>query len=40
MIARTVHKHTPENQLNNKLFSTYVCNKKEKCDNIMDIDTL
>jgi hypothetical protein len=40
MIARTVNKHTPENQLNNKLFSTYICNKKEKCDNIMDIDTL
>ena len=30
MISRTVHKHTPHNQLNNPIFSSFLCEKYRK----------
>ena len=38
MIARTVHKHTPQNQLEYPFFSQYEFD--ENVDNVMDIDNL
>ena len=29
MIARTVHKHTPDNEVNQILFSSYIATKKK-----------
>ena len=45
MIARSVHNHTPEAQLNRKIFSQYAFNSKNKNKNkknitIMDIDDI
>lgn len=41
MIARTVHKHTPQNQLEYPFFSQYEFNENvEHSDNVMDIDNL
>jgi len=42
MIARTVHNHSPEEQLNNELFKMYELSKEdiENIHEIMDIDTL
>uniref|UniRef100_A0A6C0JR64 Protein kinase domain-containing protein n=1 Tax=viral metagenome TaxID=1070528 RepID=A0A6C0JR64_9ZZZZ len=39
MIARTVHKHTPQDQLNFPLFQQFLV-KKDTIDNIMDIDAM
>lgn len=41
MISRTVHKHTPQNQLNNILFSKFIINRKKASKKkILDIDKL
>ena len=41
MIARTVHNHTPQNQLNKQVFARFVVGKKKvKKMKIFDIDTL
>lgn len=42
MIARTVHNHTPQKQLDNPLFSQYAISKKKikKKSNIFNIDTM
>jgi hypothetical protein len=40
MIARTVHHHTPEEQLNFPLFSQYETNDVLNSESIMDIDLL
>ena len=40
MIARTVHHHTPEEQLNFPLFSQYETNDVLNSESIMDIDSL
>ena len=41
MIARTVHKHTPQNQLDNSIFSKFKINrKKTNKKKILDIDKL
>ena len=39
MIARTVHKHTPQEQLQHKFFNQYLCKNNEE-KNIMNIDTI
>ena len=40
MIARTVHHHTPQEQLNYPLFSQYETKDSLKSESIMDIDSL
>ena len=44
MIARTVHKHTPEAQLKNSIFKKFQINKVDfdNCDldSLMDIDNI
>lgn len=40
MIARNVHNHTPEKQLEYSFFNQYICNEKNILDNIIDIDNI
>jgi hypothetical protein len=41
MIARSVHKHIPEEQLKDPFFSQYECKKKDLKDDILiDINKL
>ena len=40
MIARTVHQHTPQNQLEEPFFSKYVINDIIPNANIIDIDAI
>ena len=42
MIARKVHNHIPEKELDNKLFNKYIVSKKEikKGSKIMNIDSI
>jgi hypothetical protein len=41
MIARIVHKHTPENQLNSPIFASYLQTKKSKKNTtVIDIDVI
>ena len=41
MIARTVHKHTPDNEVNQIIFSSYIATKKKiKKFKIINIDEM
>ena len=40
MIARTVHNHTPENQLDKQVFARFVVGKKKVKNKVFDIDKL
>jgi len=41
MIARTVHEHTPQNQVNKIIFSSFISSRKKAAKRkIVDIDTL
>jgi hypothetical protein len=40
MIARTVHKHVPKDQLELPIFKQFATNKIEKLENLLDIDSL
>jgi hypothetical protein len=40
MIARTVHKHTPQEQLEFPIFKQFLCKKVDNNENIMEIDNL